>query len=93
MAQSFTSSTSPNSTWTRWTAPGGRERPPARTARVTELTENLAQAITLSDVVQVMVDRVMRPFGAAGLLVSILEGHRIRLAGSVGYKPELPRCW
>jgi PAS domain-containing protein len=60
----------------------------ARTARVTELIEELAQAVTLSDVVQVMIDRVMRPFGATGLLVSILDGSRIRLAGSVGYKPE-----
>jgi PAS domain-containing protein len=67
-----------------WAARPGTQR----TTRVTELTEDLAQAVTMSDVVQAMVDRVMPPVDATGLLVSILEGTRIRLAGSVGYSPE-----
>jgi PAS domain S-box-containing protein len=59
-----------------------------RTAHVAELTEALAQALTMSDVVQTMADYVMPLFGATGLLVSTLEDDRVVTAGSRGYSRE-----
>ncbi|MEU9469821.1 SpoIIE family protein phosphatase [Streptomyces avermitilis] len=56
-----------------------------RTARITELTTALAQALTMRDVVAAIAERVLPPFGASGLVIEIIEGQAIRVAGSVGY--------
>ncbi|WP_234365704.1 SpoIIE family protein phosphatase [Streptomyces sp. RTd22] len=56
-----------------------------RTARITELTNALAEALTMQDVVKAIAERVLRPFGASGLVVQLIEGEVIRVAGAVGY--------
>ncbi|MFF4865724.1 SpoIIE family protein phosphatase [Streptomyces sp. NPDC001231] len=56
-----------------------------RTARVTELTTALAQALTMRDVVAAIAAWVLPPFSASGLVIQIIEGRVIRVAGSVGY--------
>ncbi|MER7877449.1 SpoIIE family protein phosphatase [Streptomyces solisilvae] len=56
-----------------------------RTARVTELTTALAEALTMRDVVNAIAQRVLPPFGASGFVVQLIEGSVIRIAGSVGY--------
>ncbi|WP_261801860.1 SpoIIE family protein phosphatase [Streptomyces sp. ISID311] len=52
------------------------------------LTAALAEAITSQDVMQVLVKYVLRPFGADGLLFTVLEGSRIHVIGAVGYPEE-----
>ncbi|MFE2187460.1 PAS domain-containing protein, partial [Streptomyces sp. NPDC059455] len=56
-----------------------------RTARIGELTNALAQALTMRDVVNAIADRVLPPFGASGMVVQLIEGDVIRIAGAVGY--------
>ncbi|MGW7695267.1 PAS domain-containing protein, partial [Streptomyces asiaticus] len=56
-----------------------------RTARIGELTDALAQALTMRDVVNAIADRVLPPFGASGIVVQLIEGNVIRIAGAVGY--------
>jgi PAS domain-containing protein len=56
-----------------------------RTARIGELTEALAQALTARDVVGAMADRVLPLFGATGLQLSALEGNRVHMVGLTGY--------
>ncbi|AGP59035.1 SpoIIE family protein phosphatase [Streptomyces rapamycinicus] len=56
-----------------------------RTARIGELTDALAQALTMRDVVNAIADRVLPPFGASGMVVQLIEGSVIRIAGAVGY--------
>ncbi|WP_432251839.1 SpoIIE family protein phosphatase [Streptomyces sp. HNM1019] len=56
-----------------------------RTARIGELTDALAQALTMCDVVNAIADRVLPPFGASGVVVQLIEGDVIRIAGAVGY--------
>ncbi|MBI0318504.1 SpoIIE family protein phosphatase, partial [Streptomyces javensis] len=56
-----------------------------RTARIGELTSALAQALTMRDVVNAIADRVLPPFGASGMVVQLIEGDVIRIAGAVGY--------
>ncbi|MEV6129466.1 SpoIIE family protein phosphatase [Streptomyces violaceusniger] len=56
-----------------------------RTARIGELTDALAQALTMRDVVNAIADRVLPPFGASGMVVQLIEGDVIRIAGAVGY--------
>ncbi|MCQ8191600.1 SpoIIE family protein phosphatase [Streptomyces rugosispiralis] len=56
-----------------------------RTARIGELTDALAQALTMRDVVNAIADRVLPPFGASGIVVQLIEGSVIRIAGAVGY--------
>ncbi|WP_377266998.1 SpoIIE family protein phosphatase [Peterkaempfera sp. SMS 1(5)a] len=58
-----------------------------RAARIAELTAALAEATTSRDVVEAVAQRVMPPFGAAGLLVQAVEGDRLDNVGAVGY-PE-----
>ncbi|WP_413811943.1 SpoIIE family protein phosphatase [Streptomyces sp. OE57] len=53
--------------------------------RVRELTSALADAVTTQDVVEVVAEHVLPPFGASGLLIEILEGGRLHLGGAVGY--------
>lgn len=57
----------------------------ARTARITELTTALAQALTMRDVVAAIAERLLPPFGASGLVIQLIEGQAIRIAGAVGY--------
>ncbi|MFI5754606.1 SpoIIE family protein phosphatase [Streptomyces sp. NPDC051569] len=59
-----------------------------RTGRVAELTNALAEALTISDVVKAAAERVLPLFGATGLMVLFLEGRTIRIAGVVGYPQE-----
>ncbi|MFI1338577.1 SpoIIE family protein phosphatase [Streptomyces sp. NPDC020845] len=56
-----------------------------RSARIGELTDALAQALTMRDVVNAIADRVLPPFGASGVVVQLIEGSAIRVAGAVGY--------
>ena len=42
--------------------------------------------------VTAVADRVLPPFGAAGLLVQVIEGDRLRVVGAVGYPQSLPRA-
>ncbi|MFF4117119.1 SpoIIE family protein phosphatase [Streptomyces sp. NPDC001714] len=59
-----------------------------RSARMSELTAALAEAVTSADVVKAVADRVLPPFGADGLLVDALEGSRLHVIGSVGYAED-----
>ncbi|MFD5116505.1 SpoIIE family protein phosphatase [Streptomyces sp. NPDC058391] len=56
-----------------------------RNARITELTNALAEALTMHDVVNAAAERVMQPFGATGLVVQLIQDETIRVAGAVGY--------
>ncbi|MBB6077016.1 ATP-binding SpoIIE family protein phosphatase [Streptomyces paradoxus] len=57
-----------------------------------ELTAALAEAVTSQDVVRVVADRVMPPFGADGLLVQVLnKDDRLYAVGSAGYPQEFTR--
>lgn len=56
-----------------------------RTARITELTSALAEALTMQDVVNATAARVMAPFGASGLVFHLIEDEMVRVAGAVGY--------
>ncbi|MGY5030944.1 SpoIIE family protein phosphatase [Streptomyces sp. 900116325] len=56
-----------------------------RTARITELTSALAEALTMRDVVNATAERVMAPFGASGLVFHLIEEEMVRVAGAVGY--------
>ncbi|MER5183731.1 SpoIIE family protein phosphatase [Streptomyces sp. NPDC002896] len=62
-----------------------------RTARMSELTAALAEAVTSSDVAKAVAQHVLPPFGADGLLVHALEGGWLRVVGSVGYTEEFLR--
>ncbi|MFK4189825.1 SpoIIE family protein phosphatase [Streptomyces sparsogenes] len=57
-----------------------------RAARITELTAALAKAVTSRDVVDAVARRVLRPFGATGLLVQAVAGDRAHTVGAVGYR-------
>ncbi|MFH8808942.1 SpoIIE family protein phosphatase [Streptomyces hygroscopicus] len=54
-------------------------------ARISELSNALADAVTTRDVVDVVAAHVLPPFGASGLLMLCLEGGRLNVVGSVGY--------
>lgn len=56
-----------------------------QTARISELSNALADAVTTKDVVRVVAAHVLPPFGASGLLILWLEGGRLNVMGSVGY--------
>ncbi|MEU8826390.1 SpoIIE family protein phosphatase [Streptomyces sp. NPDC048636] len=56
-----------------------------RGARISELTGALAQALTMREVVSVIADRVLPPFGASGFVVQLVEGGLVQVAGAVGY--------
>lgn len=59
-----------------------------RAARVGELTAALAKAISSQDVVDAVARHVLPPFGAAGLMMQVIEDGRTRVVGSVGYSEE-----
>ncbi|MFJ9900888.1 SpoIIE family protein phosphatase [Streptomyces sp. NPDC091280] len=62
-----------------------------RAARMEELTQSLAKAITVDDVVSAVAERVIPPFGATGLLMMSTEDEQMRLVGVVGF-PESSRA-
>ncbi|MEW2400721.1 SpoIIE family protein phosphatase [Streptomyces sp. NPDC046862] len=62
-----------------------------RTAGMSELTAALSEAVTSSDVVKAVAERVLPPFGADGLLVHALVGGRLHVVGSVGYTERFLR--
>ncbi|MET9559567.1 SpoIIE family protein phosphatase [Streptomyces tauricus] len=59
-----------------------------RSARIAELTTDLAKASTTQDVVEAVARRVLPPFAATGLLMQVVEGDRLHHVGSVGYPDE-----
>ncbi|OAH14605.1 SpoIIE family protein phosphatase [Streptomyces jeddahensis] len=73
-------------------AAGARRKIAAeRTVQMGELTAALAEAVTSSDVVKAVAERVLPPFGADGLVVHALEGGRLHAVGAVGYTEEFLR--
>jgi serine phosphatase RsbU (regulator of sigma subunit)/PAS domain-containing protein len=67
--------------------PGGAER----TARMSELTAALSEAVTSSDVVKAVAAHVLPPIGADGLVVNALAGGFLHVVGSVGYTADFLR--
>jgi serine phosphatase RsbU (regulator of sigma subunit) len=59
-----------------------------RTARIQDLASALAEAVTSLDVMAAVANRVLPPFGAAGLTMQVLDGNRLRVIGSVGYTQQ-----
>ncbi|MFD3925753.1 SpoIIE family protein phosphatase [Streptomyces sp. NPDC058614] len=59
-----------------------------RSARIAELTTDLAMATTSQDVADAVARRVMQPFGAVGLIMQTIEGDRAHTVGAVGYPGE-----
>ncbi|GAB3001285.1 SpoIIE family protein phosphatase [Streptomyces pseudoechinosporeus] len=60
-----------------------------RSARIAELTTELAKARTSRDVVDAVAQGVLPPFGATGLAVIAIEGDRAHVVGAVGYPQAL----
>jgi PAS domain-containing protein/anti-sigma regulatory factor (Ser/Thr protein kinase) len=56
-----------------------------RAASIGELTEALAQALTVDDAVRAMADHMLPLLDATGLGVMALEGERLHVLGTVGY--------
>ncbi|MFD5088151.1 SpoIIE family protein phosphatase [Kitasatospora sp. NPDC058406] len=54
-------------------------------ARVAQLTTTLARAITADDVVATVVEHVLPPFDATGLIVQAVENGRLQSVGCAGY--------
>ncbi|GGM86259.1 hypothetical protein GCM10010106_36680 [Thermopolyspora flexuosa] len=59
-----------------------------RTSRIAELTRALGDALTVSEVVDVMARHVLSPFGATGVQIWMLEDDHPHVVGSVGYPDE-----
>ena len=58
---------------------------PEQARRVLAYTAALAEADSLADVVDTVATMVLPAYGAAGMLVSLVESGRLRLAGHSGY--------
>jgi GAF domain-containing protein len=56
-----------------------------RALLIGELTEGLAQALTVRDVVRAMTDHLIPLFDATGLVAAAIDGRRLRVVGSFGY--------
>ncbi|MGW5097601.1 SpoIIE family protein phosphatase [Streptomyces nodosus] len=56
-----------------------------RALLIGRLTEALAEALTVEDVVSAAADRVLPLFGASGLALHALDGDRIRAVRAIGY--------
>ena len=67
----------------------GDVRAAARSVRMEELTAALSEAVTSEDVVRVVAQRVLAPLGADRLLVEVLGGDHLHIAGSTGYPHAL----
>jgi PAS domain S-box-containing protein len=59
---------------------------PEQARRVLAYTAALAEAETVADVVDTVATAVLPAFGATGMLVSLIESGRLRLAGHAGYQ-------
>ncbi|KAB8190910.1 SpoIIE family protein phosphatase [Nonomuraea phyllanthi] len=59
-----------------------------RTRRVRELTQALAEAVSVQDVVDASNHHVLPAFGAAGLMLSYMEGDHLRPVGHAGYSKD-----
>ncbi|MFF5140596.1 SpoIIE family protein phosphatase [Streptomyces sp. NPDC013157] len=59
-----------------------------RSVRMGELTAALAEAVTSQDVAEVFAKHVLAPFGADGLMFTVLEGGRVHVVASIGYPQE-----
>lgn len=64
---------------------------PEQARRVLAYTAALAEADSLQDVTDTVATMVLPAFGAAGMLVSLAESGRLRLAGQFGYAPQAVR--
>ncbi|MET9357445.1 SpoIIE family protein phosphatase [Streptomyces sp. NPDC006617] len=60
-----------------------------RALLIGNLTEGLAQTLTVRDVVQAMIAHLVPLFGATGLVVAAIDGRRLRVVGSFGYDPSV----
>jgi PAS domain S-box-containing protein len=58
---------------------------PEQARRVVAYSQALAEADTVSDVIEVVATMVLPAFGATGLLVSLADSGKLRLAGHSGY--------
>ena len=58
---------------------------PDQARAVLAYSAGLAEADTLADVIEVVATMVLPAFGATGMLVSLLESNRLKLAGHSGY--------
>ncbi|WP_430379811.1 SpoIIE family protein phosphatase [Streptomyces sp. B1-3] len=67
----------------------GAARAAARSVRMEELTAALSEAVTSKDVVQVVAERILPPLGADRLLVEVLGGDHLHIAGAAGYPEAL----
>ncbi|MEU3786792.1 SpoIIE family protein phosphatase [Streptomyces sp900129855] len=82
--------------WAAGRLGGGPGMPPGagpvagadRPVRMGELTAALAEAVTSQDVAEVFAKHVLAPFGADGLMFTVLEGGRGHVVASIGYPPE-----
>ncbi|WP_235990617.1 SpoIIE family protein phosphatase [Streptomyces ureilyticus] len=59
-----------------------------RTTHIGRLNAALADAVTVSDVVDTVAERVLPLVGATGLFVQLVDGESLRVAGSAGYSQE-----
>ncbi len=59
-----------------------------RSMALSEFTRALGDALTVRDVVNVVAERVLPPFGASGMLIISSERNRLRILGAKGYSPE-----
>lgn len=60
---------------------------PAQAQAVLAYSAALAEADSVPEVIDVVATMVLPAFGATGMLVSLLESHRLVLAGHAGYSP------
>ncbi|MEU1514887.1 SpoIIE family protein phosphatase [Streptomyces sp. NPDC005811] len=67
----------------------GAARAAERSVRMEELTAALSEAVTSEDVVRVVAERVLPPLGADRLLVEVLGGDHLHIAGAAGYPEAL----
>ena len=57
-------------------------------SEVIDYTTALAEADTVPEIVEAVASAVLPAFGASGLLVAMIEGGRLRIAGHVGYSSD-----
>ncbi|MER6081698.1 SpoIIE family protein phosphatase [Streptomyces sp. NPDC001833] len=71
---------------------GGRVEPaptrPGRLYQLVHLAAALTETVTTRDVVALVADQILPAFGAQGLVLSIAEAGRLRIAGQHGYPAD-----
>ncbi|WP_406438281.1 SpoIIE family protein phosphatase [Streptomyces sp. NBC_00631] len=74
-------------------AASGRVEPaptaPGRLYQLVHLAAALTETVTTQDLVALMADQVLPAFGAQGLVLSIAEAGRLRIAGQHGYPADV----